>query len=443
MSEYQDAIRWVFNRINYECTRPQINEHFRLERVEQLLELIDAPQNRIPAVHIAGTKGKGSTAAMIDSILRAAGIRTGLFTSPHIETFEERMKVSGQMPDPQTLTSLVGELRQRLSTASDELIDAGVTYFEVATLLAWMYFDQMDAELVVLETGLGGRLDCTNVCRPLVTVVTTIGMDHMHILGDTIEKIAAEKAGIIKAAVPVVSAAGSGEATDVVAMFARNLQCEHLRLGNEYQLQIHGEEFSVGTPSGTYDHLKIGLSGDHQKQNAAAAVATTEILARRDSRITPEAIASGLRDTACRLRFEMKRGAPTVILDVAHNPDSIKAFIGTLQQEFPGEASRVLVFGSSKDKNAEGMLKEFGDVFSLCVFTEFQNNPRATPREELKDLYTSLTDGAPCSTADSIAEALDIATQAAGPSGTVSVTGSFFLAAEALQVINRRSEPSS
>lgn len=129
MSEYQDAIRWVFNRINYECTRPQINEHFRLERVEQLLELIDAPQNRIPAVHIAGTKGKGSTAAMIDSILRAAGIRTGLFTSPHIETFEERMKVSGQMPDPQTLTSLVGELRQRLSTASDELIDAGVTYF--------------------------------------------------------------------------------------------------------------------------------------------------------------------------------------------------------------------------------------------------------------------------------------------------------------------------
>ena len=443
MSEYQDAIRWVFNRINYERTRPQINEHFRLERVEQLLELIDSPQIRIPAVHIAGTKGKGSTATMIESILRTAGVRTGLFTSPHIEKFEERMRVAGQMPDPQMLTALVNDLRNRLSTAPAELIDAGVTYFEVATLLAWMYFDQMGAEMVVLETGLGGRLDCTNVCHPLVTVITTIGMDHMHILGDTIEKIAAEKAGIIKAAIPVVSSAGSDEATGVVSGFASKLNCEHLRLGHEFHLQVNGEEFSVRTPSGNYDHLKIGLRGDHQRQNAATAVATAEILSRRDSRITPETVARGLSETACPLRFEMRRGAPTVILDVAHNPDSIRAFVTTLQQEFPDRESRVLVFGSSKDKNAEGMLQEFGDAFSLCVFTEFQNNPRATPRSELKDLYTSLTNGAPCQTADSIAEALDIATQAAGSSGTVSVTGSFFLAAEALQEINKRSEPSS
>lgn len=440
MSEYQDAIRWIFDRINYERIRPQINEHFRLERVQQLLQLIGSPQERIPVVHIAGTKGKGSTAGFLDSILRAAGLRTGLFTSPHIELFEERMRVDGRMPDPVQLTGLVDELRTRLEGAPTELTDPGVTYFEVATLLAWMYFDQLDAEMVVLETGLGGRLDCTNVCRPRATVITTIGLDHTHILGDTVELIAAEKAGIIKPGVPVVSSTGSLEATQVVSRFADEHHCEHQQLGREIQLQPGDNAFSVQTPDRIHDSLKIRLHGEHQKTNAACAVAAADILARFEARITQQAIAQGLPAAECPLRFEVMERTPPIILDVAHNPDSIRAFRNTLLQRFPESASRVLVFSSSKDKNTEGMLTELRDVFALCVFTEFQTNPRATPCSELEELYSGITDGAPCRTADTINEALEIAATAAGPSGSVSVTGSFFLAAEACQLLHSRSD---
>ena len=206
VQSYDEAVRWIYERIDYERIPPvRASPHFQLDRVRRLLALIDSPQERIPAVHIAGTKGKGSTAAMVDSILRASDIRSGLFTSPHIEAFEERMTVRGRQPAEDEITQLVSSLQRSLRTADGDLRNNPPTYFEVATLLAWMYFDRHDAELVVLETGLGGRLDCTNVCHPIMTIITNISLDHTSILGNTLQKIAFEKAGIIKRDVPLVT----------------------------------------------------------------------------------------------------------------------------------------------------------------------------------------------------------------------------------------------
>ena len=216
-SDYRQALDWLYDRTDYERTRPADNSPFRLERTQRLLRQLGNPQLQIPAVHIAGTKGKGSTAAMIDSILRQAGIRTGLFTSPHIAQFEERMRVCGNQPTSQQLTSLIQRLRLLLDHKETLPEDRHPTFFEATTLLAWMFFTDEQIDIAVLETGLGGRLDCTNVCRPLVTVITSIGFDHTQILGNTLSLIAGEKAGIIKPQVPVVEGMLPAEASAVVA----------------------------------------------------------------------------------------------------------------------------------------------------------------------------------------------------------------------------------
>lgn len=246
-----DAVQWLYDRIDYERIRPTpaLNP-FRLERIERLLKRIGSPQERIPAIHIAGTKGKGSTAAMVDSILQASGIRAGLFTSPHIAQFEERMRVSGRMPHPDQLTRLVSKLAEMLHESELETSDRIPTFFEITTLLAWMLFDEEGVEIAVLETGLGGRLDCTNVCRPLVTVITSIGLDHTHILGDTLSLIAAEKAGILKAGVSVVQGQLPEVADIVVTTHAQALGCRQFICGREFAWHVdHPDNQLSGSPT--------------------------------------------------------------------------------------------------------------------------------------------------------------------------------------------------
>ena len=285
-----DAIQWLYDRIDYERIRPSpMSNPFRLERIERLLKRIGSPQERIPAIHIAGTKGKGSTAAMIDSILQASGIRTGLFTSPHIETFEERMRVSGHMPKPDQLTRLVAKLAQLLHASEMESSDRIPTFFEITTLLAWMFFDEENVEIAVLETGLGGRLDCTNVCRPLVNVITSIGLDHTHILGDTLSLIAAEKAGILKAGVPVVQGQLPDVAEIVVTARAKELGCRQYICGRDFAWHVDHNDNSLSgrrrtqkilvlTPTRHFDGLTIPLLGNHQAHNASLAVMTADLL---------------------------------------------------------------------------------------------------------------------------------------------------------------------
>lgn len=448
ITNYKDATQWIYDRIDYERIRPrQTSTHFRLERVERLLTLIDSPQQKIPCVHIAGTKGKGSTAAILDSILHESGVQTGLFTSPHIELFEERMRVGGQLPSPLQLVSMVNDLRQTLADAPPEVVEDGPTYFEVATLLAWMYFDRQNVDLVVLETGLGGRLDCTNVCSPLLTIITTIGLDHTHILGDTIAKIAAEKAGIMKKGVPLLTWASQPEVQEVFTEHAERLNCEVFRGDREILVDDDDPNgsFSVKSAWGNHPVLRLKLLGKHQKRNAALAVAAADYLALlsaessdpladRLSGITPKSIGAGLLAVEWPLRFEVIDDSPQIVLDAAHNPDSIAAFLATLNGFAEPARRRVLIFASSHDKDSSAMLRKIIAQFDDVILTRFARNPRAIEPEELSQKVTEFhlktRSGRPCSVFSSPAEALAMAKTLAGSDGIVCGTGSIFVAAE-------------
>ncbi len=444
VTTYEHAVRWIYDRIDYERVRPRRqSNHFRLERVERLLALIDSPQQRIPAIHIAGTKGKGSTAAMVDSILTASGIRSGLFTSPHIHQFEERMRVDGNMPAPDELTSVVRCLKETLLDADADLIQDGVTYFEVATLLAWMFFDRNDVELAVLETGLGGRLDCTTICQPLATIITNIGLDHTHILGDTIEQIAAEKAGIIKLDVPVFSWVRQPDAVRVVTERSAELKCELFRgerdIFERVQEAIPGDvgqqRFVVETPLATHEDLMLPLLGDHQRRNAALAVAVSDFLSQEDHRITKHSVAEGLASLSWPLRFEVVSTSPFIVLDAAHNPDSIEACLNTLNGQNWPTARRTLIFAVSRDKDAQQMLQLVRPHFDTIIVTRFETNPRAYSPQELAELLDHGQSADPADTvtvvtAETPAEALSVARKTVGSNGVICGTGSIFLAAE-------------
>ncbi len=452
---YDDAIRWLYDRIDYERIRPdnKINP-FRLERIERLLTRIGSPQERIPAVHIAGTKGKGSTAAMLDSMLQQAGIRTGLFTSPHIEQFEERMRVSGRMPHPEQLIRLVARLRDILQEEPD-VSDRIPTFFEVTTLLAWMLFDEEQVQLAVLETGLGGRLDCTNVCRSLVTIITSIGLDHTHILGDTISKIAFEKAGILKPGVPVVQGQLPGDADIVVAAQAAAVGCRRFICGREFAW--HADHTPVGlpdrkrsqsilviTPTQRLDNLDLPLLGQHQAHNASLAVMAAELLATSGfPQINADVIAKGLRTTHWPLRFEVFDGHPTIVLDAAHNPDSMKAVAEVLQGPEWQNRRRVLMFAVSADKDVRHMLQIILPHFQEVVFTRFLRNPRSVPPEQLQLIASTLElSRNHCPEfflAADPASALETARCRAQANGVVCVTGSLFLAAEVRRLLIRDS----
>ncbi|MEZ6130179.1 MAG: folylpolyglutamate synthase/dihydrofolate synthase family protein [Planctomycetaceae bacterium] len=439
---YDDALRWIYERIDYERIRPvRTSTHFRLERVERLLSVIDSPQNRIPAVHIAGTKGKGTTAAVLSSILNASHVHHGLFTSPHISQFEERMRVDSVMPNPQQLTALVAELQDRLARADAALVEDGPTYFEVATLLAWMYFDQQQVELVVLETGLGGRLDCTNVCRPVVTIITSIGLDHTHILGDTYELIAAEKAGILKHGVPLLTWVSQPEVIDVVRKKSQQVDCPVYWRDIDIQADVHHlsgqltQTLNVTSPVRNHTGLTLPLLGHHQAGNAAMAISAADLLSQTDARITPATIAQGVAGTIWPLRFEIFDRSPPVILDAAHNPDSIAAFSATFRENF-GRRPPVLIFASSQDKDARTMLHTLSQHFPTIVLTRFCSNPRAYDPAQLQSWLTNIQNtNKACvtsnvQTADNPAAAFRLAQSIASDDGVICGTGSIFLAAE-------------
>lgn len=435
---YEEAARWIYERIDYERIPPvRVSPHFQLDRVRRQLQLIGSPQQRIPAVHIAGTKGKGSTAAMVDSMLRASGLRTGLFTSPHIELFEERMRVDGRQPTPDELTSLVSELQSRLETADADLIRDPPTYFEVATLLAWLYFDRQQAEVVVLETGLGGRLDCTNVCSPLVSVITSISLDHMAILGDTVEQIAAEKAGIIKRDVPVILGVRQPSVVELCESTAAEHAAPVCRL--DASLEVHvsshdrrGQQITVRTPETVHKDLWLPLVGRHQADNAALAVAAAEAVSRHDSRVTAESIRRGLQQTSWPLRFEVIAGSPTIILDAAHNPDAVSAVLSALNSgEWP-EQPRALIFGACRDKDLSGMLRLLLPQFDHVTFIRSSRSPRGCTPDELHAAATGIPHSAVIRQADTMEDAVETGRSLVGSEGLICVTGSLFLTAECL-----------
>jgi dihydrofolate synthase/folylpolyglutamate synthase len=449
---YEQALQFLFGRINYERLHVEAytTQDLKLDRMRWLLNLLGNPQERLPAVHVAGTKGKGSTCAMLASILSAAEHRTGLYISPHISAFEERMTVDGRRPSPDELVDLVNRVRGPVAEMDRLPQRMPPTYFEIATALAWLYFLDQRAEVAVLETGLGGRLDSTNVCRPVATCITNISRDHTHLLGNTLAQIATEKAGIIKEGVPVVSGVAEPETIDVVCRAAAAQGGELWLLHREIQLECGSEGagasrehspseqdarwcITVRTPVAEWRKVRVPLRGRHQADNTALALGLVDRLRLAGYSISEEAVREGLARVDWPARIEVVGTQPTVIIDAAHNWASAKALAATLRDEFP-RRRRILIFASTKDKDVRGQLRLLLPEFETIVLTRYVDNPRSVSPEELESIVASLTDQ-PAHVAQEPVAAWKLARRLAGPSDLIVVTGSFFLVAELREMI--------
>jgi len=451
------ALRFLHDRIDYERT-PEIPyqvRDFRLDRMRDLLSRAGNPQDSVRIVHVAGTKGKGSTARMIQAVVSAAGHRTGTFTSPHLYRIEERMAVDGEPCSSDELIELVDLLRP-IVAEMDQLggqshpPQAGPTYFEITTAMALIHFVRRNADLGVLEVGLGGRLDSTNVCRPEISIITSISLDHTKQLGDTLESIAAEKAGIIKPGVPVVSGVTASGPREVIREACRQRDCRLIELGGDFDFQYrpptglertpaHGAlDFTYHVPGQerAYRGVRLSLLGRHQAANAAVAIAAIIQLQSVGSTIGPEAIQGGLAELSWPARIEVMARRPVVVVDAAHNAASVGALVDTLDESF-SVRKRLLVFATTLEKDISGMLDRALGRFDEVLFTRYLNNPRAVPPEELAAVAKSLT-GRSYPVCARPADAWENVRRLAGPEDLICVAGSFFIAGEMRHEIQSR-----
>jgi dihydrofolate synthase / folylpolyglutamate synthase len=447
---YESAVGWLYARVDHErsVTIAYGGQTFKLSRMCDLLARLGDPQQSLPILHIAGTKGKGSTAAMAAAILTAAGYRTGLFTSPHLNRVEERLAINGCHCPAERLAELLQRV-EPVVEAMDQGRHRGVTFFEIITAVAFLYFAESKVDAVVLEVGLGGRLDSTNVCRPLVSVITSISLDHTEQLGGTLEAIAREKAGIIKRGVPVVSGVLDPGPREVIRQVAAQRRARLVELGVDFEFTYrppHGLERAasmgtvdvVGRADGhslAYRDLGLGLLGRHQGANAAVALATLAELQYLGWNIPEQAVRRGLSGLVWPARVEVISRRPTVVLDAAHNAASVSALVATLDESF-SVRRRLLVFAASQGKDLAGMLRAAVERFDEVILTQYLDSPRAVPVEELDALAVKLA-GRHCHVCPSPAEAWQLARSLAGPEDMICITGSFFLAAQMRREIER------
>ncbi|WP_073979804.1 bifunctional folylpolyglutamate synthase/dihydrofolate synthase [Bacillus safensis] len=377
---YHEAIDWIHSRLAF-GVKPG------LERMKWLMNRLGNPEQSIKTVHVAGTNGKGSTIAFTRSVLQAAGYSVGTFTSPFILTFNERISVNGVPIDDEEWLSLVNEIKPFIDELDQTELGAA-TEFEIITACAFAYFAHLhEVDFVLLETGLGGRLDSTNIAVPILTAITSIGHDHMAILGDTLEQIAAEKAGIIKEGIPMITAVHQPEALAVIHNTAKEKNAECISLHDtcsfdEQQPTETGERFTLRTSKKQYPQLETGLIGTHQRQNASLAVLLIEWLEQEGYiSVTEEQIYEGIRQAAWAGRFEKVKDHPPVYLDGAHNEEGIDRLIETVQAHFSSKQVHIC-FSALKDKPYKQMIQKLEAVSSSIHFVSF-DFPRAESAEKL------------------------------------------------------------
>jgi dihydrofolate synthase / folylpolyglutamate synthase len=443
------VLGWLESRVNYERltpTGPGGDGSFGLARMRRLLALIGSPHDAFPVVHVAGTKGKGSTVAMIAAILGEAGLRVGRYLSPHVHRLEERIAVDGRpIPEADLLRSFatVVPAVERLDASALRRGTRVPTWFEVVTAVAFDHFARTKVDIAVLETGLGGRLDATNVSRPVVSVITSISLDHMAILGPTVRHIATEKAGIIKRGCAVVCGAHAPAARRVIIATARKRRAPLRLIDRDFTIShapanaatplAGGTLLLHATGSGPELAYPLSMAGRHQADNAGLAVMTIGELRRHGFSIPETAVRAGLASVHLPARIERIADRPLVILDAAHNVASMESLVETLEAPLAATAARgaprVLLFAASADKQIEEMLACCRGRFDRVVVTRYLTNPRAATTERLVAACAAAGLPVPMR-ADSPAAALATARKLAGARGLVCIAGSFFLATE-------------
>jgi dihydrofolate synthase/folylpolyglutamate synthase len=367
---YRQAADYLFHR-------QQKGVKFGLESIRALLDRTGSPEKSYPSVHIAGTNGKGSTAAMLESVLRSAGYRTGLYTSPHLIDMRERIRVNGS---PISKTNVV----RWLERFKRDVESAGASYFEALTAMAFYYFALRKIDIAVIETGLGGRLDATNVIHPLLTIITEIGIDHTHFLGNTLGSIAREKAGILKKDVPCIAGTKQKKVQGIIEEHAADKSCTivfsqaTVRIRNLICTD-EGSWFDADTGSSKYQDLRLKLLGIHQIDNARMVLAAADELRKRGYTIPEKAVRRGLQKVAWRARLEIVRRDPIVLLDSAHNPSGIQTLVQAIRTLFRYNRL-ILVFGVLQDKDYRRMLKTISPLADKIILTRPRSERAADPK---------------------------------------------------------------
>jgi len=424
---YQRALDYLYSFVDFSRThqRDLSPADFDLAHMSALVEALGNPHLDYTTIHVAGTKGKGSVCALCASALQAQGYEVGLYTSPHLKDFSERIQINGVPIDEGAFVDLIEEIKPYVSA------NAPLSTFEIQTALAFWHFSRQKVDVAIIEVGLGGRLDSTNVVQPLVAVITSLSLDHTYFLGDTLEQIAAEKAGIIKPGVPVVLSPQKEAADAVVAKIAAERGSPLTRVAVDYQYTaeshgLAGQAFSLRRQDeGEEARLEIPLLGDHQVENAATAYATLRVADEVGLAVGEEAIRQGFANVKWPARFELLRRDPPVIVDAAHNPHSAVALRRTLDQYFP-DLPIVLIFGASEDKDIDGMFAELLPRVEMVIATH-SNHPRAMEPEEIVERVRHYE--RPAKAVPVPAEALEEALRLAGQESAVLATGSIFAAA--------------
>ena len=426
LSAYARTLREIFEHVDYGRNRqhPYTEEVYNLDRVRDLARLMGDPQDTYPLVHIAGSKGKGSTSAMTESILRTAGHHTGLYTSPHLHTFRERMRVDGELIPHERLVELWQQARPAVEAVP------GISTFEIITVLAWLYFASAPVDWAVIEVGLGGRLDATNIITPRACAITALSLEHTDLLGNHITDIAAEKAGIIKPGVPVVTGPQPPEAMEVLRRTAQEMDAPLTVVGEDWRWRIQeqtpqGLLLDIYGPSCTIENIHLPLTGAHQAINATVAVALTQA-ALAHAPLSPELIRQGLENTYWPGRLELLAQQPTLLLDSAHNQDSATRLRNALST-FP-HRRLILLFGVSIDKDVAGMMDALGEAADAIVLTR-SFHPRAASAASLEKIVRPRFPEKAIYLSDDVAPGLDLALSLAGPDDLILATGSIFVVA--------------
>jgi dihydrofolate synthase/folylpolyglutamate synthase len=451
---YQEALAYLYSLSDFERSGTYTrNREENLPREARLLELLGNPQLHYTSTLIAGTKGKGSTAAFIERVLRQAGVRTGLYTQPDLHTFRERIRVNGRLISEEAVAELIPEIKSAVEQIQARREFGPFITYEVATALTLLYFDRQHIQHAVLEVGLGGRLDATNVTHPLVSVITSISYDHMQILGNTLAQIATEKAGIIKPGGTVITSAQSPEALLAIAAVCQRQRARLIRVGPvendpaqaeaaaghlpslsyRYQLEQRNgtqQRFTIWTPERTYTGLAIPLAGQYQLENATAALATLDQLRKHGIVWDEVALREGLRTVHWPARVEVVGHNPTIVVDGAHNADSMQKLIQTLRDSFSPHRL-IIVLSIAQDKDTVGIVHALADV-DVVVLTHM-HSPRATSIEVLEATFAEHAPHVLLYTAPESNSAMNLALDLAENNDLICATGSLYLAGEALR----------
>ena len=454
---YQETLDYLFSYVDFSIQKTfHINPpKFELEQMQTFVTELGNPHMSYPIIHVAGTKGKGSVSALCASSLYAAGYKVGFYISPHLHDYCERIQINGVPISHADLTSLVNQFKPAIENIPK------LTTFEITTALAFIYFSTQKVDVAVIEVGLGGRLDATNVVIPNVSVITSLSYDHTFLLGNTLAEIASEKAGIIKSGKPVISSPQKDEARQVLTRIASERSSQFIQVGLDYlyaplEHSLDGQSFWIWTKSeqklmDSYietdevggwlpTRLDIPLLGYHQVENAATAYAALQVFRQTGIELSEEAIQNGFTKVSWPGRFEILRREPPIVVDSAHNRDSAQKLRLTLTDYFPNRPV-VLIFGASEDKDIQGMLTELVPGVRKVVATK-ATHPRAMEPENLVKMVHQC--GRPCISVPQVPEALDTALKIAGDECITLAAGSIFLAAETRQAwLERKSTKGS